>query len=131
MILGVRTDSFTTSLYLLDEHGKILEEDSWESGRQLSTQIHTHIEALLKRRDVDAHILSGIVVYEGPGSFTGLRIGATIANTMAYALKIPVAGAGGDEEWLKKAVHKLSTAQIGEFVMPVYGGEANITKPRK
>lgn len=50
------------------------------------------IEELLTKHRLTAIDLDGITVNEGPGSFTGTRVGAAVANALAYALKIPVNG---------------------------------------
>ncbi len=89
-----------------------------------------HIEALLKKNQAEFGDLIGIIVFEGPGSFTSLRIGLTVANTIAYAQQIPIVGATGDD-WIQIALSKLKIAKLGDYVMPVYGAEANITKPKK
>ena len=51
------------------------------------------IVKLLKPRGFD--ILDGIKVKEGPGSFTGLRVGASVAQASGFALNIPVNGGIG------------------------------------
>ena len=48
------------------------------------------IDALLKEEDIEAKDLDRVVVVNGPGSFTGIRIGLSIAKTIGYALNIPV-----------------------------------------
>ena len=48
------------------------------------------IESLFKDNNLDVHDLKKIIVINGPGSFTGIRIGLSIAKTMAYALKIDI-----------------------------------------
>ncbi len=56
----------------------------------------------LKEHKLNPQDLSEIKVNPGPGSFTGVRVGVSIANAMGFALKIPVNG------------------KIGQTVSPVY-----------
>ncbi len=48
------------------------------------------IEELFKENNLNVKDLKKIIVVNGPGSFTGIRIGVSIAKTMAYALKIDI-----------------------------------------
>lgn len=48
------------------------------------------IEELFKENNIEFNSIKDIVVINGPGSFTGIRIGLSIVKTMAYALKVPV-----------------------------------------
>lgn len=48
------------------------------------------IENILKERKLSLQDINAIEVNSGPGSFTGLRVGITIANTLGFLLKIPV-----------------------------------------
>lgn len=50
------------------------------------------VEALLKEHNLELKDISAIEVNPGPGSFTGLRVGITIANTLGFLLKVPVNG---------------------------------------
>jgi tRNA threonylcarbamoyladenosine biosynthesis protein TsaB len=66
------------------------------------------IEAVLRRRAVTLDQVSGVVVSDGPGSFTGLRVGASVAKALAWSRGLPLwtapslvvraAGAGGPNE---------------------------------
>jgi tRNA threonylcarbamoyladenosine biosynthesis protein TsaB len=49
-------------------------------------------QRLLKKHKIQLKDLTGIRVNPGPGSFTGLRVGVSVANTLGYLLKIPVNG---------------------------------------
>ena len=48
------------------------------------------IESLFKENNLNVKDLKKIIVVNGPGSFTGIRIGVSIAKTMAYALNIDI-----------------------------------------
>lgn len=50
------------------------------------------ITELLKEHELSFQDLTAIEVNPGPGSFTGVRVGVSIANALSYILKIPVNG---------------------------------------
>ncbi len=50
------------------------------------------IEKILNDQDLTLQDLDSIDVSTGPGSFTGIRVGLSIANVLSFALKIPVNG---------------------------------------
>lgn len=60
-----------------------------EDKRQ-STKVMPLIMELLTRNNITTKDLSEVLVVNGPGSFTGVRIGMTIAKTLAYTLNIPI-----------------------------------------
>lgn len=130
MILGIRTDKPEAELYLLSKDGSQIASDTWEANRQLSNDILVHIEALLDEAGVQKNNLTGLAVFKGPGSFTGLRIGISVANTIAYALNAPITGSTGDD-WLGNCVQLLGSGKGDKLVLPEYGSAPNITKPRK
>lgn len=47
---------------------------------------------VLKRKDKKLEDIAEINVITGPGSFTGIRVGVSVANTLGWSLKIPVNG---------------------------------------
>jgi tRNA threonylcarbamoyl adenosine modification protein YeaZ len=63
--------------------------------------ISTIDEALRKAKATLAD-LEGVFVIKGPGSFTGLRVGLSVANQFAHQLKIPIVGLRTDEWWLQR-----------------------------
>jgi len=50
------------------------------------------IEQILKEKNIALRDLDSIEVNTGPGSFTGIRVGISIANALGFSLKIPVNG---------------------------------------
>lgn len=129
MILGIRTDKPEAELYLIAD-GKVLDSYMWQAHRQLSDTLLGKIETLLQNHKLTLPSLEGIVVYSGPGSFTGLRIGISLANTLAYSLHIPITS-GTKEQWLKQALGQLKQQGDPQIIIPEYGSEVHITKPRK
>lgn len=89
---------------------------SWESGHEMAEQIFTFLHDKLQENGADWTDLTEITFYSGPGSFTGLRIGAAIVNTLADQLNIPLYDHHGVQH---------------PIIIPDYGRPANITPPRK
>lgn len=129
LILTIRTDKPEAELGLFDGHTKLAYE-VWEAHRELSKTIHQKIESLLAAQNKTTEDLRGMVCFQGPGSFTGLRIGLTVGNAMAYALGIPIVATMG-EQWIKQGMNRLHAGEQDEIALPHYGANANITKPRK
>lgn len=129
MILALKTSDSSTELMLLDAGGQVVQAETWESGRRLADQLLEKIQRLLDSARVKPAGLNGIIVFSGPGSFTSLRIGHSVANAWADSLGVPVVGAAGTE-WLKTGQAGLKTAAPGRPVLPMYGAEAHITKPK-
>jgi tRNA threonylcarbamoyladenosine biosynthesis protein TsaB len=130
MYLALKTDSFTSALVLLSNEGRVVAERRWESGRTLSDTLLTDMATLLAANNLAWEDLAGLIVFLGPGSFTSLRIGATVANTAAYVKKLPIVGAKG-EDWARDGVKRLQQGHNDTQVVPEYGAAPNITKPRK
>lgn len=104
------TSTPTTILRLNDKEYK------WDSGHDLAEKLLKFIHEKLQENDKDWQDISEITFMSGPGSFTGLRIGAAVVNTLAHELNIPLKN------------HKGNQVKI---ILPDYGRDANIGKPRK
>ena len=72
MILAIRTDAPEAKLWLYDGETCVAEH-SWEAGRQLARDLLGTCDAFLQSHETSWKGLSGLVVFTGPGSFTGLR----------------------------------------------------------
>lgn len=101
----------------------------WQADRNLAKGLLSFLRDTLQKQNADFSDIQAIGVFRGPGSFTGLRIGLTVANTLADSLGIPIAGEIGDD-WQSKVQTKLATTSDG-IVLPLYSSDAHITKPRK
>lgn len=91
-------------------------EYQWESGRDLAEGLHAFIRDKLAENNADWRDISEITFFSGPGSFTGLRIGAAVVNALASELTIPLYNHHGEKVPL---------------IIPDYGRPANISQPRK
>lgn len=127
--LAIRTDKPEAELYVYTEDREVARL-LWLADRQLSVTLLSKIDEILQRQKLDLADISGIIVYEGPGSFTGLRIGITVANTLAYSRHIQVVGSSGDN-WQQAGLEKMGNKTSLQIVTPQYGSDPHITAPRK
>lgn len=131
LYLAIRTDSPEAELYLLEDRQTVATK-TWHAHRQLAESLHKEIADLLEANARNLTDINGIVVFAGPGSFTGLRIGITVANALSYSLSVPVVGAKGDG-WLVEGVSVLKDPEddaTNRIALPEYGAEPHIT-PQK
>lgn len=128
MILLLDTSTPECRLSFVD--GDWRYDTTWEAGRELAKGLLEFLEQQLQSQGKSWSDVSGLVFLKGPGSFTGLRIGVTVFNTLAYANSWPIVGVTGGE-WQNVGVQRLANGENDEIVLPEYGGEANITKPKK
>lgn len=77
-------------IIILFENKKIVNKYEFISITTHSTKLIPTIKALLDENNLLPSDLSEIIVVNGPGSFTGVRLGVTVAKTMAYLLNIPI-----------------------------------------
>jgi tRNA threonylcarbamoyladenosine biosynthesis protein TsaB len=128
MIILLDTSTSICKITLLNGTEKI--DYEWQADRTLAKNIFSYLSDSLQEHNKTLGSLKGIGIFRGPGSFTGLRIGITVVNTMAKTLHIPIVGEDGDN-WMEKALGRLSRGENDLIVLPLYGREARITTPRK
>ena len=83
----------TSSSYLytaIVENEKLLSEIKEEFGQSLSEVALPKIASMFEKTNLEAKDINKIIVVDGPGSFTGIRIGITIAKVYSWSLEIPI-----------------------------------------
>ena len=90
-LLSIETATHTCSVALHRE-GSLLGIQEMHLEKSHSSLLHVMIDQLLKYGEVRQEALEGVAVSMGPGSYTGLRIGASAAKGLCYALDIPLIG---------------------------------------
>jgi tRNA threonylcarbamoyladenosine biosynthesis protein TsaB len=128
MILLMDTSTPVCKLSLIE--GDTRYDESWQADRQLAKGLLAFLHDQLEARGKTFQDIAGIGVFTGPGSFTGLRIGLTVLNTLADAENIPIVGCNGDD-WERVALTRLNAGENDRIALPFYGSDAHITTPRK
>ena len=87
-----------------------------ELGHGMAERLHAFIRDSLAENGKTWQDITEITYMSGPGSFTGLRIGAAVVNTLADQLQIPLYDHHGKKH---------------QIILPDYGRPARITAPKK
>jgi tRNA threonylcarbamoyladenosine biosynthesis protein TsaB len=91
MIICLETATNLCSVALCDSAGVISLRESDEQ-KSHASMLTVFIDEILKENDLKASDLNAVAVSKGPGSYTGLRIGVSVAKGIAYAASIPLIG---------------------------------------
>lgn len=129
-ILGIDTSDKICKVKLFKEDEDKIFEKEWLADRGLSKGLLRFLEDFLKENHLSFWDVKGLVIFKGPGSYTGLRIGITVFNTYSDTTKIPIVGETG-EDWFLKGAKRLERGENDKVVMPKYLAPAHITKQRK
>ena len=129
-ILTLRTDNPKAEVGLYRD-GLQLDYIAWEAHRMLAETISSKINELIEGNDMSLGDIQGIICYRGPGSFTGLRIGLSVANALAYSLSIPIVGIEAEQDWISRGLSALISNNTSNIITPEYGAPVHITQPKK
>jgi tRNA threonylcarbamoyladenosine biosynthesis protein TsaB len=91
MILCLETATPVCSVALCDRSGFILVRES-HANKSHAVQLTLFIEELLHEAKIRPEELEAVAVSKGPGSYTGLRIGVSVAKGIAYGASLPLIG---------------------------------------
>ncbi|GAA0356234.1 tRNA (adenosine(37)-N6)-threonylcarbamoyltransferase complex dimerization subunit type 1 TsaB [Alkalibacterium iburiense] len=112
--LGIDTSNQTMSVALVED-GKLRAERVVNVKRNHSIQLMPTIEALFKEVNWKPNELDRVVTAKGPGSYTGVRIGVTIAKTLAFTLGIDLVGVSS-----LKVLAANGERIPGSYIVPVF-----------
>ena len=91
LLLALDSSTSTASVALFDGE-RVLSETTWLAGREHSTRLLVEVEVAFARIGRTVTELTGLVVAQGPGSFTGVRVALSVAKGMAAGLGLPLWG---------------------------------------
>ncbi len=89
-ILNIETATKNCSVALAKDGKTIFCKEIAQEGYSHAERLHVFIEEIIKEAGIAFKDLSAIAVSQGPGSYTGLRIGVSAAKGLCYALDIPL-----------------------------------------
>ncbi len=93
MILAIDTATDWAGIALYDEdEGLVRYEETWWARRRHTTTLMVRVDTAVRDQSLTPEQLTGVAVALGPGSYTGLRVGLSVAKGLALALDLPLVG---------------------------------------
>jgi tRNA threonylcarbamoyladenosine biosynthesis protein TsaB len=89
-ILNIETATKNCSVSIAKNGETILCKEIAEEGYSHAEKLHVFIEEIIAEAKISVQDLDAIAVSQGPGSYTGLRIGVSAAKGLCFALNIPL-----------------------------------------
>lgn len=89
-ILNIETATKNCSVSIAKDGESVACKEISELGYSHAEKLHVFIEEIIKETQLDFKDLSAIGISQGPGSYTGLRIGVSSAKGLCFALNIPL-----------------------------------------
>jgi tRNA threonylcarbamoyladenosine biosynthesis protein TsaB len=100
MILAIESASTDLSVAVAGPDGATLGSDAWSSDHRQAHELLPRLLEVLNRAGLTLADTRAVAVGLGPGSFTGLRVGLSVAKGIAFALKLPIVGVPSLPAWL-------------------------------
>ena len=89
LLLCIETGTDTCSVALA-RNGKLISLRENTDERNHARDLGVFVDEILRENNLDPEELDGVALGQGPGSYTGLRIGAALAKGLCYGLQIPL-----------------------------------------
>lgn len=130
MILYIDTADKLTNIKLYDSQIELTGETTFDGSFILSEELVQRIDISLDNKGFSKKDLTLVAVNVGPGSYTGVRIGVTTANSIAFALDIPVVEIREQDDVEKVLKKSLTNKKFTSPVQPIYKNPPHITKKK-
>ena len=119
LILNIETSTEVCSVALA-KNGIVINQRENQSGQNHSKLLTLFIKELLDESKVISNQIDAVAVSGGPGSYTGLRIGVSVAKGICYASQLPliaISSLDAMAEYVMLNLEKFSLQAIGNFIM--------------
>ncbi len=128
MILYIDTSKEEAEIVLYNSQGNIVDQKKWLSAQNQSEELLEKINCLLKKNKISRNDLSKITVCPGPGSYTGLRVGLSTANALAFSLSIPIQAVKKGQN-INSVLSNIGPRRF-KSINPIYKFPPKITQPK-
>lgn len=122
MVLIIDTTDKVCEVGLFD--GANIDLIKWQWKKDTGSEVLKNLEQLLKKHKKNLQDIGAFCVNQGPGSYTGTRLGIVIANTLGWANSIPVIGYSNQnlEVFLPNILKKINSKEFkfNHFPIPKY-----------
>ena len=129
-VLGLDTSSNATSIAVIEDN-KLICEYTVNTKTTHSQKLMPMIENMLKISEINVNDMEMIAICQGPGSFTGLRIGMATAKALSHVNNLPIVGVNslellaGNMDLSDKKICSILDAQRTQVYMGQYKFENN------
>jgi tRNA threonylcarbamoyl adenosine modification protein YeaZ len=101
VIIAIESASTDPSIALAAPGGQVLHVEGWTAAPRQAHELLPRLEAALRTNGLSLGDITAVGVGTGPGSFTGLRVGMSLAKGLAFALDRPLFGVPSLQAWLR------------------------------
>lgn len=124
LTLGINTAGSVTSIALLRDD-KLVAENSWQSNKDEAERLMPALADMCEKAGAEFSQIEKVIVISGPGSFTGLRVGVTVANTIAYLNECDLYAVDTFEYWWAKVVSDDDLRETGRILL-IFAGSKGV-----
>lgn len=104
----------------LTKNGKLLSLRESTQGREHASKLAVYVDDILKNNDIEVEDLDAVALSEGPGSYTGLRIGTSLAKGMCFACNKPLVAVGSLRSMAEVAMEDFEAGLLADIDLADY-----------